>query len=517
MQKTLTKKKAFPVSILFILLLFVVIVFGGCDVRPDSAPPAPLQIPEKVENTETIMFPYAGKLESLEAGNNLVVTNNATKIQSIHLYEYAIAKGNGFTDQLYILSNALYNYLPKGDNFIFALDPANTHKFIVEVYDYGTLVCREFIEFDPSSSSDGLQQILVSNTSGDEYTVTLAPLAQNAPPVTGAQEEMLLTYDEQQIALGVQEGAFPWGYNFNERSRESIVLDNEYYGTVEIVNCGDIFLTYLTNNDDGKDYLASIWSNATKLSTYRGLANEMSKEEFFANYSLDELGITIGKNNFTPYRFNFDDGYSYSLATETSSQTINFYLLNGMVFGIEAIDNNLTTALPVEQGDGELEKELYDAYFQAASQDDQEARAKVFELLPQADWSLYKGMGSTNQTDAKMDLFTWLWSKSDLSDAEMTAMMEAAATNLDGAYSEGFSYFYGEKFKVDPQHFLSLLSDIDSPARVNIIFYLAAELYLLADTPWQNTLSDLSSSQQQLLDQIMEKGDQLRSQHTVSE
>jgi hypothetical protein len=490
---------------LLLLVLGCCLLAAGCQSRPDME--RPTQIPAQVEDTEEINSPYMGRLDSLPEGSNLLLTNTAAPISRILLYQYSIPTGSGFSDKLYALSNAAHDQLQQDDSFIFALDPAHAaHKFIIEAYDGELLLLREMLDLDLSRYADICQIKLNHDEEG--YSISIANLVPTAPPAAADPSQLLFSYQEQELALGRQEGAFPWGYDFSEKSRQTIWLEDEHYGAQHLVDCGDIELLYLTSNDDGTDYLASVWSSEEGLTTYRDISAGADKEQFFSAYAAEELSLMISHSPGSLLRFSFDDGYTYYLHNQERPQMIRFYFMSGLLQGIEISDANLLHALPSEKGDGQLEGELYRAYFQAAGKADAESRARVFELLPQADWSLYQMPAATNQSIAAMDLFTWVWSIDDLADHELQAVM-AALPHTDGAVTEGTGYFLGTRFKAEPERFLSILAQTEAPALPQTIWLIACELYLYSDTPWQEEISGLNQKQQYLLDLLREKGSQL--------
>ena len=111
-------------------------------------------------------------------------------------------------------------------------------------------------------------------------------------------------------------------------------------------------------------------------------------------------------------------------------------------------------------------------------------------------------------SDPLADLLGWLWDeRASLSEQELTATIELAASSLDGAYSEGLQALYYDRFLADATLFLTAMSQASEAAQEQAANLLAAELYYYAQTPWEDNLPDLDQQQQAALEQILAQKD----------
>lgn len=181
---------------------------------------------------------------------------------------------------------------------------------------------------------------------------------------------------------------------------------------------------------------------------------------------------------------------------------------------VEDADGELISSLSAdsearaEQDNQQLAASLYAAYQQVAANNDATARAELFRLMPQlTNWGDFSQLAEEG-SDPLADLLGWLWDeRASLSEQELTATIELAASSLDGAYSEGLQALYYDRFLADATLFLTAMSQASEAAQEQAANLLAAELYYYAQTPWEDNLPDLDQQQQAALEQILAQKD----------
>ena len=196
-----------------------------------------------------------------------------------------------------------------------------------------------------------------------------------------------------------------------------------------------------------------------------------------------------------------EDGGNYDLVVEEAD--------GGLISSLSA-----NSEAQAEQDNQQLAASLYAAYRQVATNNDATARAELFRLLPQiTSWGDFSQLADGGG-DPLADLLGWLWDeRASLSEQELAATIELAASSPDGAYSEGLQALYHDRFLADATLFLTAMSQASEAAQERAANLLAAELYYYAQTPWEDNLPNLDQQQQAALEQILAQKDYWLQRH----
>ncbi len=131
-------------------------------------------------------------------------------------------------------------------------------------------------------------------------------------------------------------------------------------------------------------------------------------------------------------------------------------------------------------------------------------RQAFFNKLPQADWAALWALGADAQSPA-MEIVDWLYTTKDYSDSELTAILQAAATNLDGAASESYGAILAEQFLANPSRFLNLTLPLDSYTQGRVVDHTAYGLSYFPDQLAAVQQSTFTGEQAALLQKITDK------------
>lgn len=278
------------------------------------------------------------------------------------------------------------------------------------------------------------------------------------------------------LALGVQDGFFPFGTSLTLTEPEEVVDTDDHLTTLHRADCGAIQMDYLHIGYDPEiDPESPERESVTKITTIvpgyttpRGIGVGDTKEDVLRSYGDDlvyclkeEDGYTLVQHDYYYVYSAFEDGLGYG--------SILFYMKDGLAAGIclemmqdagDAYAPNYVTRFPLVDGEPDYSqrqeperedlsaaRQVYIAWNQLATNNNlsteeiYEYRRDVFSLLPDIDWGELRQMGSAeNPDDAIFGLMTWLEQQTPYSSAEILwVQMGCTAQGLDGAYSERYA------------------------------------------------------------------------------
>ena len=297
------------------------------------------------------------------------------------------------------------------------------------------------------------------------------------------------------LALGVQDGFFPFGTSLTLTEPEEVVDTDDHLTTLHRADCGAIQMDYLHIGYDPEiDPESPERESVTKVTTIvpgyttpRGIDVGSTKEEVLRAYG-DELVYCLKEENgYSLVRHDYYYVYS-AFEDDLGYGSILFYMKDGLAAGIclemmqdagDAYAPNYVTRFPLVDGEPdysqrqEPEQEEVSATRQAyiawnqlvtnnnlSAEETYQYRRDVFSLLPDVDWGELRQMGSAeNPDDAIFGLMTWLEQQAPYSSAEILwVQMGCTAQGLDGAYAERYADLLARALFSDPVVFARALA-----------------------------------------------------------
>ncbi len=284
------------------------------------------------------------------------------------------------------------------------------------------------------------------------------------------------------IAIGIQEGKFPWKTRLSGRHTSHTSGDMPG-AEFHVVDCENISVSYTRNIETGKEAITSIRAVSPDYATARGIRPGNTKSELIGAYG-DALlvmpTVYSSKDDFCMYNS------LYAFSEEHGCYNfVVFYMLNERISGIEMkladdggpaywVDNTRIFRLLDGEPDysqkqepdmEELSKErrvyvaLHTLLNYSLTEDDAfPYRNTIFTGLRFMDWPAYGKLGEAGkEAETIQELFEWIESQDKLTDNEMAGLQLALLSNLDGAYSEMYSHVLYDAFLKKPALFLECL------------------------------------------------------------
>ena len=316
------------------------------------------------------------------------------------------------------------------------------------------------------------------------------------------------------LALGAQDGGFPFGTSLTLTEPEEVVDTDYPLTTLHRTDCGDLHLDYLHIGSDLEiDPEAAERESVTKITTIvpgyatpRGIGVGSSKADVIAAYG-DELVYCLKEEGdpLVPH----DYYYAYQ-TPETFGLSLCLYMQDGLVagikledmaeFGCEAFLPNNVTRFPVVNGEPDFSqrqeperehidetRKVYIAWNQLVTNKNLSAeelyanRWTIFAGLSELDWWAFGDLGATEHRDDTIAaLLTWIREQAPYSDAEIFQLQMGVQSNLDGWLADSYSGLLSAALFENPVAFVQGLAYEGLEETMSDVVWLTAydaELY----------------------------------------